>query len=97
MGTTMQLLLGVAVAVIVAFEASWQLSLVVVSLMPFVAVAGYFQVHLQRGRAAKNKERFEATGQISTESIENIRTVQAFGLEERRIDTYYTHLRSPVK
>ena len=96
-GTTMQLILGVVVAIIVAFEASWQLSMVVVSLMPFVAIAGFFQLRLQTGRAGKNKERFESTGQISTESIENIRTVQAFGLEKRRIDTYYANLRSPVK
>ena len=90
-------MLGVLVAIIVAFEAAWQLSLVVVSLMPFVVIAGYFQVRLQRGRAVKNKERFESTGQISTESIENIRTVHAFGLEERRIAAYYSILRSPVK
>ncbi len=93
----MQLILGVVVAIIVAFEASWQLSLVVVSLMPFVFIAGFFQLRLQTGRAGKNKERFESTGQISTESIENIRTVHAFGLEGIRIDTYYANLRSPVK
>ena len=90
-------MLGVLVAIIVAFEASWQLSLVIVTLLPFVTFSGYFQVHLQKGRAAKNKDRFESTGQISTESIENIRTVQAFGLEERRIASYCNILRSPVK
>ena len=93
----MQVVSGILVAIIVAFEAAWHLSLVIMALMPFVVIAQYFQVRLQRGQEMKNKDRFESTGQISTESIENIRTVHAFGLEERCIASYYDVLRSPVK
>ena len=58
---------------------------------------GYLQIKLQQGRTAKNKELFEAASQIATESFENVRTVQSFGLEVRRFEAYVSQLRSPVK
>ena len=96
-GTTFQVIVGVVAAIIVAFTASWELSFVVMLCFPFIFLAGFFQLRLQAGRALKNKETFESCGQVSAEAIENIKTVQAFGLEENRFDAYQYSLRKAVK
>ena len=81
----------------IAFTASWELTLVLMVAFPLLAVAGYFQIRLLAGRTHKNKKRMEQSGQTAVESIDNIRTVAGLGAEPRFYSRYFELLRSPFR
>ena len=84
-------------AVVIAFEASWELTLVLMFCFPVLALSSYFQIRLLRGRAQKNKKRLEESGQTAVESIDNMRTVASLGAEQRLYDKYNSLLEGPFR
>ena len=97
LGTIIQTACGLIAATVIAFSASWELTLVLMFAFPVLAVAGYFQIRLLRGRAQKNKKRMEESGQTAVESIDNIRTVAGLGVELRFYNKYSNLLHGPFK
>ena len=75
-------------AVIIAFIASWELTLVVMLLFPVFGIVATLQQKFVTGRSVENQKRQESSGQIVLESITNIRTVAALGVEERFLKKY---------
>lgn len=84
-------------AIVIAFEASWELTLVLIFCFPVMALTSYFQIRLLRGRAQKNKKKLEQSGQTAVESIDNMRTVAGLGVEEKFLDRYYSLLEGPFR
>ena len=82
---------------IIAFIASWELTLVLMFVFPVLASVSYLQLKFIAGRSAKNKKRQESSGQTAVESIENIRTVAGLGVEDRFFDKYVELLKAPFK
>jgi ATP-binding cassette subfamily B (MDR/TAP) protein 1 len=71
---------GLVAGIVIAFSYSWQLSLVVIGTVPFMAVAGLATMKLMMD---KNTEvSFSSAGAVSSEAIDNIRTVATLGLED---------------
>lgn len=66
---------------VIAFEASWLLSIVLFFCFPLLASVGYLQIKLQQGRSSKNKHLMEDSGKTSVEAIDQIRTVSSLGVE----------------
>ena len=97
MGTILQTIFGFIAAVIIAFTASWELSLIVMLCFPVLAMVGFFQLRLLRGRSEKNKRSMETAGQVAVESIDNIRTVAGLGVEERFYRSYISQLWGPFR
>ena len=97
MGTILQTVFGFIAAVIIAFTASWELSLVVMFCFPVLAMVGFFQLRLLRGRSEKNKKSMEKAGEVAVESIDNIRTVAGLGVEERFYQSYTYQLKGPFR
>ena len=97
LGTILQTVCGLIAATVIAFSGSWELTLVLMFAFPVLAVAGYFQIRLLRGRAHKNKKRMEESGQTAVESIDNIRTVAGLGVEPRFYNKYSSLLDGPFK
>ena len=64
---------------------------------PVLALAGYFQIRLLRGRSQKNKKKMEESGQTAVESIDNIRTLAGLGVEPRFYNKYSDLLLGPFK
>lgn len=88
---------GFIAAIVIAFTASWELTLVLVVIFPILGSAAYLQFRSLRGRSQKNKKKLEGSGRTTVESIENIRTVAGLGVEERFFSTYVEQLKGPFK
>lgn len=93
----LQVIFGLIAAVIIAFEASWELSLLVIVAFPIIGSVSYLRIRLLAGRAQKNKKRLEHSGQTAVESIDNIRTVAGLGVEGRFYDRYRSLLAGPFR
>uniref|UniRef100_A0A670Z7V5 ABC transmembrane type-1 domain-containing protein n=1 Tax=Pseudonaja textilis TaxID=8673 RepID=A0A670Z7V5_PSETE len=82
---------------IIAFAHGWHLTLLILACIPFVIVAKAFQAKSMEGHAAQDQKALEEAGRISTEVVENIRTVVALTREDRFFENYKASLYKPYK
>eukprot|EP01134_Creolimax_fragrantissima_P004039 CFRG4039T1 len=80
-------------AMIIAFAlGSWKVTLVLLSLFPLlIAVTTVQTKFIQRGAESSN-DSIAASGKVATEAISSIRTVKAFGLQQRIVTNYQKSL-----
>ena len=95
MGYILQLVFGLIVSIIVAFEASWLLSIVFLMSFPLIFLGTFIQFRSIRGRSIKNKELLVESGKTATEAIDNIRTVASLGAEDKFYNHYSELLKTP--
>ncbi|NXH89991.1 ABCBB protein, partial [Edolisoma coerulescens] len=88
---------NIGVAMIIAFYFSWKLSLVIMCFLPFLALSGAVQAKMLTGFASQDKKALEATGQIASEALSNIRTVAGIGKEKMFINNFEKHLDMPYR
>ncbi|XP_062848437.1 ATP-dependent translocase ABCB1-like [Trichomycterus rosablanca] len=69
------------IAIIVAFAYCWQLTLLILACVPFLTGAHFVQMRTMGGHASKDQSALEMSGKISTETVENFRTVVALTKE----------------
>jgi ATP-binding cassette, subfamily B (MDR/TAP), member 1 len=81
----------------IAFSACWRLALVVLSLIPFVAAGGYFQVKMMSGFDAGSKLEFATAGSVASEAVDNIRSVTSLGIQDVFMERYSAALVIPLK
>ncbi|XP_065484687.1 ATP-binding cassette sub-family B member 5 [Caloenas nicobarica] len=84
-------------AIIIAFIYGWQLTLLILACIPFIIAANAASVSAVSGHAAKDQKALEEAGRISTESVENIRTVASLAKEELFFERYVTSLNGPYR
>ncbi|KAM6282251.1 ATP-binding cassette sub-family B member 5 isoform 3-T3 [Porphyrio hochstetteri] len=84
-------------AIIIAFVYGWQLTLLILACIPFVIATNAARVSSVSGHAAKDQKALEEAGRISTESVENIRTVASLTREEAFYERYVTSLNGPYR
>ncbi|NXL16344.1 MDR1 protein, partial [Setophaga kirtlandii] len=75
-------------AIIIAFAYGWQLTLLILACIPFIVGANAVNVSSMSGHAAEDQKALEEAGRISTESVENIRTVASLTKEEAFYERY---------
>ncbi|KAH7281015.1 hypothetical protein KP509_36G025500 [Ceratopteris richardii] len=73
----------------VGFISVWQLSLVTLSVVPLIAIAGGSYAYVMVGLTSKSQDAYVKAGEIA----EQIRTVYAFGGEKRAITAYASALK----
>ncbi|XP_065187026.1 ATP-dependent translocase ABCB1-like [Sycon ciliatum] len=75
-------------ALVISFIASWQLTLLLLAVIPLVGVGAAVQTKALAGfSSAKKPEQLEA-GKLAIEFVDNVRTVVALGLEDRAVARY---------
>lgn len=79
---------------IIGFVRIWQISLVTLSIVPLIALAGGIYAYITIGLIAKVRKSYVKAGQIAEEVIGNVRTVQAFAGEEKAVRSYVDALRN---
>ncbi|XP_027333252.1 ABC transporter B family member 4-like isoform X1 [Abrus precatorius] len=84
-------------ALAIAFEANWQLSLIVLVLVPLVLVNGHVQMRSMQGFSADAKKLYEEASHVANDAVGNIRTVAAFCAEEKVMELYQKKCVGPIQ
>ncbi|KAM4085347.1 hypothetical protein ACJW30_10G020400 [Castanea mollissima] len=81
----------------IGFVRVWQITLVTLSIVPLIAIAGGLYAWVATGLIARIRKSYVKAGEIAEEVIGNVRTVQAFAGEERAVRSYKTALTNTYK
>ena len=76
------------ISVSIAFAYSWDVTLVILCLMPFTAVFGGVAAKVQTSFAEKEMSAYGRAGAVAEEVLSAVRTVVAFGGEAKEVATY---------
>ncbi|XP_068634125.1 ABC transporter B family member 2-like [Aristolochia californica] len=81
----------------IGFIRVWQISLVTLSIVPLIAIAGGIYAYVATGLIARVRKSYVKAGEIAEEVIANVRTVQAFVGEEKAVRSYRNALQKTYK
>lgn len=82
---------------IIGFVRVWQISLVTLSIVPLIAIAGGVYAFVAFGLIARVRKSYVSAGEIAQEVIGNVRTVQAFAGEDKAVKSYTSALQDTYK
>jgi len=81
-------LLQAAGSLVVLSWTSWQLTLLMLSVVPVVAVGAVVFARTVRSLSKKTQDALAAASEVAEETLSNIRTVRAFAREEQEVARY---------
>ncbi|CAN6445538.1 unnamed protein product [Victoria cruziana] len=82
---------------VIAFIANWQLSLIILALVPLIGFQGFAQIKFLKGFSADAKAMYEEASQVANDAVSSIRTVASFCAEKRVTDLYQEKCEAPRK
>ncbi|XP_022638881.1 ABC transporter B family member 21-like [Vigna radiata var. radiata] len=97
LGLLVQNVATVVGCLVIAFEASWQLALIVLALAPLLGLNGYVQFKFIRGFSADAKKLYEEASQVASDAVGSIRTVASFCAEKKVMELYQKKCEGPIK
>ncbi|GLT80986.1 hypothetical protein SLA2020_523950 [Shorea laevis] len=98
LGLLIQNIACIIAALIIAFKANWQLSLLMLVLMPMIGLNSYLQMlFIKRGFSADAKKMYEEATQVVSDAVGNIRIVASFCAEEKVLKLYQKKCSGPMK
>ncbi|XP_025235342.1 ATP-binding cassette sub-family B member 5 [Theropithecus gelada] len=89
---------NMGLSVIISFLYGWEMTLLILSIAPILAVTGMIETAAMTGFANKDKQELKRAGKIATEAVENIRTIVSLTREkafeqmyEEMLETQHRH------
>ena len=95
LSTTVQSVGGLLAGLIIAFTASWKLTLIVLACFPLMAAAGF--VHMKLFMGGTDAKASQESGHVVNEALDALRIVHAFGLQHRMLNDFQAALLPSVK
>nr|CAB3460131.1 unnamed protein product [Digitaria exilis] len=68
---------------VIAFISNWELSLIILALIPLIGLNGWIQMKFIHGFSADAKLMYEEASQVANDAVSSIRTVASFSAEEK--------------
>ncbi|RWR80846.1 ABC transporter [Cinnamomum micranthum f. kanehirae] len=84
-------------ALAIAFEACWQLSLIVLAMLPMIGFGGWIQLKFMQGFSGDAKKKYEEASQVANDAVGSIRTVASFCAEDKVMALYKKKCEGPMK
>ncbi|XP_040208751.1 ATP-dependent translocase ABCB1-like [Rana temporaria] len=84
-------------AILISFVHGWQLTLLILACVPFLIGANIIRLKSIAGHASKDQKALEEAGRISTEAVENIRTLVSLTKEDAFYEKYNDSLQRPYR
>ncbi|XP_010999324.1 PREDICTED: ABC transporter B family member 4-like [Populus euphratica] len=97
LGMLVQSLGTAVVALLIAFQASWQLAFIMLALLPLLGINGFIQQKFLKGFSADAKKMYEEASQVANDAVRNIRTVASFCSEAKVTALYQQACKGPLK
>ncbi|KAK2970216.1 hypothetical protein RJ640_021652 [Escallonia rubra] len=97
LGQLVQDAASAAAGLAIAFQACWQLALIILALIPLIGVNGYIQLKFSKGFSADAKLMYEEASQVANDAVGSIRTVASFCAEEKVMELYRKKCEGPMK
>ncbi|XP_004677183.1 PREDICTED: ATP-binding cassette sub-family B member 5 [Condylura cristata] len=79
---------NMGLSVIISFIYGWEMTLLILSIAPVLALTGMIETAAMTGFANKDKQEFQRAGKIAIETVENIRTIVSLTREKAFEQTY---------
>ena len=83
-------------AMAIGFAYSWQLALVILAVVPLVAASGAAMGRVISAYSERGQEAYAKAGGVADEVLGNVRTVVAFGAEDRATELYKAQLQDAL-
>ena len=96
LGTSIQCLSFLVVALCIGFGFSWRMALLVLAAVPFMGFSGFLNAKFHKGFAMQNKEIYFDSMGILAEAVKNYRTVASFNSQERILTMFINALAIPL-
>ncbi|KAH6808533.1 P-glycoprotein 11 [Perilla frutescens var. frutescens] len=81
----------------IAFQASWQLALIILVMLPLIGLNGYVQIKFMTGFSSDAKAMYEEASQVANDAVGSIRTVASFCAEEKVMELYKNKCEGPLR
>nr|CAD7402029.1 unnamed protein product [Timema poppensis] len=94
-GQVLGALVTLVAAMLIAFLYGWKLALLLMVAVPVISFAGYQQMLIIRRNQRRDAELMNEAGRVASESVQNVRTVQALGKELLFCEIYLDSLIAP--
>ncbi|KAL6864769.1 hypothetical protein ACP4OV_015920 [Aristida adscensionis] len=82
---------------VIAFVSNWELSLIILALIPLIGLNGWIQMKFIQGFSADAKLMYEEASQVANDAVSSIRTVASFSAEEKVMDLYNRKCEGPLR
>nr|GME15169.1 ABC transporter B family member 11-like [Ipomoea batatas] len=92
-----QNLVSCIIGFVIAFRASWQLSLFSFIMFPLIGANIYVEAKHTKGFSTDTKMLYEDATQVANDAVGNMRTVASFCAEEKVMQLYNTKCEKPKK